>query len=155
MRLSVLFIVAFLFNLGLSFGQLPSKVQKLEGKWMFKEGSGYEVWERKDQKLVGHAFRITKLGDISKVEDVEICEIGKVLTYYLTTYNVVNDSLVTANRNFISGGRRKMNFIHMDEQAPYSIKYKFVFLNKNKLRVFVQNTISDEPSKFTLIRIKE
>jgi len=75
MRLSVLFAVAFLFNSGLSFGQLPSKVQKLEGKWRFKEGSGFEVWERKDEKLIGHAFRVTKFYRIQiwflKQEQVE------------------------------------------------------------------------------------
>lgn len=154
MRLSVLFIVAFLFNFGLSFGQLPSKVQRLEGKWRFKEGSGYEVWERNDRKLIGHAFRITKLGDTSKVEDVIINKVNNRLTYNLTTYNVVRDSLVTMQRVFI-GGKRKMEFINLTENAPYSIEYKFAFFNKNKLRVFVQNTISDEPSKFTLLRIKE
>lgn len=154
MRLSVLFIIAFLFNSGLSFGQLPSKVQKLEGKWRFKEGSGYEVWERKDQKLIGHAFRVTKLGDTSKVEDIILDKVNNRLTYSLTTYNIVRDSLVTMQRGFI-GGKRKMEFINLTENAPYSIEYKFGFFNKNKLKVIVQNTVSDEPYKFTLLRIKE
>lgn len=154
MRLSVLFIVAFIFNSGLSFGQLPSKVQKLEGKWEFKEGSGYEVWEMNDQKLIGHAFRITKFGDTSKVEDIVINKVNNRLTYSLTTYNVIRDSLVTMQRAFI-GGKRKMEFINLTENAPYSIGYKFGFLNKSKLKVIVQNTISDEPFKFTLLRIKE
>lgn len=154
MRLSVLFIVAFLFNVGLSFGQLPSKVEKLEGNWRFKEDSGYEVWELKDQELIGHAFRVSKLGDTSKVEDFVLNKINDRLTYSLTTYNIVNDSLVTIRRAFI-GGKRKMEFINLSEDALYSIEYKFRFLNKNKLKVIVQNTIFGEPYQFALLRIKE
>ena len=154
MRLFHLLLIAFIFNSGLSFGQLPSKFEKLEGTWRYKEGSGYEVWKKQDDKLVGYTYRITKLGDTSRVEDMVLAKFNNTTVYNHTTYNVVNDSLITTEHQFV-GSKRKMEFFKISESVPYSIEYKFGFFNRNKLKVLVRNTISDDPIKFTLHRIKE
>lgn len=154
MRVFHFLLFLFVLNSGQTFCQLPSSVNKLEGLWKYKEGSGYEVWKSQDKKLVGFTYRITKSGDTSKVEDIVLNKINNRLVYSLTTYNVVNDSLITAHREFI-GGKRKMEFINLSESAPYSIEYKFGFLNRNKLKVIVRNTVSDDPIKYILYRVKE
>ena len=107
MRFTYFLFFSFIFNSGLSFGQLPSNVEKLEGAWRYKEGSGYEVWEIHDDKLIGIAFRITKAGDTSKVEDIVLDKINDWLALNLTTYTVVDDSLVATQRSFV-GVKLKM-----------------------------------------------
>lgn len=152
MRLFHLFL--FLFISASSFGQLPSNVKKLEGSWRYKGGSGYEVWKSQDDHLTGFSFRVTRTGDTSRVEDMTISVFSKRLIYGLTTYNLVNDSLVTTHRNFI-GGKRKMDFLHLAGSDPYSIEYKFGFFNRNKLKIVVIHLEKDRPEKYTLYRIKE
>ena len=154
MRLFHFILLAFILNSGSSFGQLPSSAKKLEGAWMYKEGSGYEVWKIKDDKLVGYTYRVTKLGDTSKVEDMVLAKFNNTLVYNVTSYNIVNDSLITSRHMFI-GRKRKMFFLNQSENAPYSVEYKLGFFNRNKLKVLVQNTISDDAIKYTLYRIKE
>jgi len=154
MRLIIFFFIAFILSSGVSFGQLPSSVEKLEGTWRYKGGSGYEHWKKEDGKLIGHTFRITRLGDTTKTEDIVLNKINNRLVYSLTTFNVIKDSLVTSHHGFI-GGKRKMEFLNLSEIAPYSIEYKFGFLNRNKLKVLVKNTMTDAPSKYILYRIKE
>ena len=152
MRLFFLFFISLLANT--AFGQLPSKVEKLEGKWRFKEGSGYEVWEVKGDKIVGHAFRVLKTGDTSRVEDFFIARVNKTLVYNLRTYTNINGQLVTKERDFYSS-KRKMKFVSLTEDLPYSIEFKFGFFNRNKLKILVQGDAHASVEKFTLIRIKE
>lgn len=154
MRLIHFIFLAFVLNSGLPFAQLPSSVQKMEGNWRYKEGSGYESWKLKDEQLIGHAFRLTKTGDTSEVESFIIKKVNNRLVYNLSTFINQNDTLITTNRSFL-GRKRKMDFVNISEDTPYSIQYAFGFLNKNKLKILVQNTISDKPTKYILFRIKE
>ncbi|NRA11493.1 MAG: hypothetical protein HRT57_06035 [Crocinitomicaceae bacterium] len=154
MRLSFLLLITVFFNSGMSFGQLPSNFKKLEGTWKYKEGSGYEVWGIQGNRLIGFTYRITKMGDTTKVEDMSLGKFNNTSVYSFTTYNIVNDSLITKHHVLV-GRKRKMIFTKMFQEVGYSIQYKFGFLNKNKLKVIVHNIISDRPVKFTLLRIKE
>lgn len=154
MRLIYLIFFVFILNSGFSFGQLPSNVEKLEGAWRYKEGSGYESWKIKDGQLIGHAFRLTKMGDTTEVESFSIKKMNNHLIYNLSTFINQNDTLITTNRRFF-GEKRKMNFINLSEDAPYSIQYNFAFLNNKKLKITVMYTINAKQQKFILYRIKE
>jgi hypothetical protein len=154
MRLIYLTFFLYIVNSGFSFGQLPSSVRKMEGNWRYKQGSGYESWRLKDDQLIGHAFRLSKAGDTSEVESFVIKKVNNHLVYDLSTFINQNDTLVTTNRTFL-GGKRKISFVNLAEDVPYSIQYKFAFLNKNKLKITVLYTIDAKPQKFVLYRIKE
>ena len=154
MRVSLFIVVAFIFNSYTSFGQLPSTVLKLSGTWMYKEGSGYEVWRSDDDQMTGYTFRVTKTGDSVLVEEMVIKSINNRLTFNLETRTNVNDELINNERNFI-GEKRKMKFINLDESAPYSMEYKYGFFNRNKLRIFVRYAANSEPMKYTLIKLKK
>ena len=52
----------FVFNLSL-FAQLPRKVQKIEGLWGYRQGSGFEKWKVQGDAIVGESFRVNKIGD--------------------------------------------------------------------------------------------
>ena len=133
---------------------MPSKFKKLEGKWRFKEGSGFEIWELKNDQLIGYAFRITKTGDTSRVEEFVIRKTDHAMVYDHSSFTSLNDSLVKINRKFL-GNKRKLFFSTIEDNGPYSVEYKFGLFSRNKLKVFVVNHKGDDPFKFTLFRIKE
>ena len=147
----VLFVLFVGFN---SYSQLPSKVEKLAGEWRYKEGSGFEVWKQQDDMLHGYAYRINKVGDTSMVEDIVLKKINNSLVYALETYNRIGDSVVTANNSFV-GERRKMSFINILSETPYSISYSFGFLSRNKLKIKIRYVMGQDPVVLKLVRIKD
>lgn len=145
--------VIFLLSFG-AFAQLPSKVKKMAGTWEYKLRSGYEVFEEKGDELMGVGYRVNqKSSDTSQVETVRIRMANKNLVYSMTTYNVVEDSVVASTHEFISSGKR-MKFQNISAPTPYMIKYSFGFFNKNKLFIRVYPGLEAKPIKLILTRKK-
>jgi hypothetical protein len=143
-----------IFLTGFVFGQLPAKVKKLAGTWNFKEGGGYEVWELRDDEMIGSSYRISTVGDTSKVEDFELKKLNKSLVLNISTFTNSGDSVVVNKHSFV-GGKRKMEFVNLDEPEPYSIDFKIGFFNRNKLKITVTYFRHEEPLRFTLFKTKE
>ncbi len=78
----VLFCAIICCTQSYSFGQLSKKAMNLVGKWEYKEGSGYEVWQYVNEELKGEAFRLNKVSDTSKVEDLHIKSVNKTLSAF-------------------------------------------------------------------------
>lgn len=146
-------LIVFLFVSFTMFAQLPNKVAKLEGEWQYKEGSGFEVWTLKDDILHGYAYRINKVGDTSMVEDIQLKRVNKTLVYSLETYNHVGDSIVTVKNDFV-GLKRKMSFMNIDSNTPYSISYSYGFLNRKKLKIKIKYGIKEDPVVLKLVKVK-
>jgi len=153
MRISRISLLVFFLVSMTTQAQIPAKISKMEGVWKYKEGSGYEVWEKKGDQLAGYTFRLNKVGDTSKVDDIVLKMVNKRLMYSLKTYTYVHDSLKIATHNFL-GGKRKMKFVNIDIGTPYSIHYSFGFLNRNKLKLSIQYGANDTPIKLVLFRVK-
>lgn len=150
-KVIVLFVALISFN---GFAQLPSKVKKLAGEWSYKEGSGFEVWKQQDDLLHGYAYRINKVGDTSMVEDMQMKRINNSLVYTLETYNHIEDSVVIVTNSFV-GEKRKMSFINIQAETPYSIGYSFGFLSRNRLKIKIKYALGQDPVVLKLVRVKE
>ena len=148
----ILFVTVFLALP--SFAQIGGRAEKLIGKWEFKEGSGFETWRAEGDELVGKAYRKGKVGDTTKVEEVNLKRVNKNLIYTLNTYNIVQDSVIVNTYRFV-GGKRKLSFVNIDSNTPYSIDYKFGFLNRNKLFIKIKYGINDKATKLTLRRVTD
>lgn len=136
-----------------SFAQLPKSAAKLEGSWRYASGEGVEHWSAHNDGLEGSSYRMNKLGDSVKVESFTINNVNNRLVYSLTSHNVVGDSLVDTKRHFI-GGKRKLEFVNIEEVIPYSVSYRFGLFTSNKLIISVRFGINDKPTKFKLARAK-
>lgn len=147
-------ISLILFLASYSFGQIKGKALKLEGIWEYKESAGFEEWTMVDDDLVGKAYRVGKMGDTSVVEQMHIRMADKNLIFTSTTYNYMVDSLRSDKHVFV-GGKRKMNFINVDRQIPYSIKYSFGFLNRNKLKINIYFNKGEKSKTIVLNRRKK
>ena len=134
--------------------QLSSKTKKLVGTWEYKSGDGFEVWSLENDFLSGAAFRVNKVGDTSKVEDLQIRKVNKTLVYTINSKSFIEDSLVIDSRNFV-GTKNKTEFFNIESNLPVMIKYKFGFLNRNKIKISIQYGIKDESVVFVLNRSKE
>ena len=144
-------VVFFLLSVG-AFAQLPNKVKKMAGTWEYKFQSGFEILEIKGDELVGVGYRVNqKSSDTSKVENVRIRMANKNLVYSMTTYNVVQDSVVANTQEFVSSGKR-LKFQNISAPTPYMIRYSFGFFNKNKLFVRVYHGPDAKPVKLILTR---
>ena len=132
--------------------QLPNRAKKLIGLWEYNKGSGFETWEMEGEELVGHAYRINKIGDTSKVEDLTIRMVNGNMIHLLTTFQIQKDTTI-ATRNSFLGGKRKLYFENIESNIPHSISYKFGFLNRNKLFIRVKYGVNDEPVKLVLRRL--
>lgn len=132
--------------------QIGNRGDKLVGKWEYKEGSGFETWEKSGEELIGHAFRINKMGDTTKVEDLNIKRVNKNLVHILSTYNIVADSAIVTTYRFV-GGKRKLSFVNIDSNTPYSIDYKLGCLNRNKLSIKIKYGVNEKPTKLSLRRV--
>lgn len=145
-------IITFFLSLVVS-AQLPKKVEKLEGEWKYKEGSGFEVWTLKNGRLNGYAYRMNKLGDTIMVEDIRLKMVNKTLVYSLETYNHVGDSITSLKNDFV-GSKRRMTFINIDSNTPYSISYSYGFLNRKKLKIKIKYGIKEDPVVLKLLKVK-
>ncbi|PHR37157.1 MAG: hypothetical protein COA38_00255 [Fluviicola sp.] len=138
-----------------TFAQLPNKVKKMAGTWEYKFRSGFEILEIKGDELEGVGYRVNqKSNDTSRVENVRIRLVNKNLVYSMTTYNVVNDSIVSTVQEFVSAGRR-LRFQNISAPTPYAIKYSFGFLNRNKMFIRVYHGPETKAIKLILTRKKD
>lgn len=153
MWLTKIISIGFLF---LSFGlsaQIKGKADRLEGTWEYKQGSGYEIWERKDGQLQASGYRLNKLGDTTKVETATLRYVNKRLIYKLTTFNISGDSIQRSTYSFL-GGRRKMKFENIDSETPFSIHYKLGSIRRNHLKIIIRISAESKPVKLHLRKVK-
>lgn len=149
-----LFFGIICFTQNFSFGQLSKKALNIVGKWEYKEGSGFEVWKLDKEELKGEAFRLNKVGATSKVEDLHIKSVNKTLIHTITTYNFVIDSTTLTTYRFVSASK-KLEFVNIDANTPYSIQYKFGFFNKDKLMIRIKYGANSEKSELILFRVED
>ncbi len=146
-------LVFFALSMG-AFAQLPNKAKKMAGTWEYKLRSGFEIIEIKGDELHGVGYRVNKkTGDTSRVENVRIKRVDETLVYSMTTYNVVNESVVSTVQKFVSSGR-KLKFRNVSALTPYAVKYSFAFLNRNKMFIRVYHGPDAKPIKLSLTRKK-
>jgi hypothetical protein len=131
--------------------QLPKRVQKLEGLWEYRAGSGFEDWRFKGDRMVGTSFRINKLGDTLVAERFEIAYINKRLVMDLKAYHTVGDSLVVRQKTLI-GKRRKMEFTNVSGVAIEKLRYRFGFFSKRRLKLLVYHQRDMKPQKLVLLK---
>lgn len=142
---------AFLLFSSTLFGQLPNKVQKMEGLWEYKQGSGFEQWKIQDNTLVGESFRISKLGDTLIAERMKIKSLNNRLVLQINAYNIIGDSVRVVTRNFI-GKKRKMEFTSIDAVGIRSLTYKTRCFSRKKLFIFIEGPGIDNRRKLVLNR---
>lgn len=149
---NVIVIVFVFFSAGL-FAQMTRKMEKLVGKWSYKEGSGYEMWSKNGDALSGQAYRINvKASDSIRAEDLRIARVNKNMVYVMETYNYENDTITKRPFQFI-GNNKSFKFYNVNEGSPYRIEYKFGFFNRNKLIIKIQYVSTDKkPLKLVLFR---
>jgi len=153
MKFSLVIIALSLVTLN-SIGQFSGKTKKLIGTWEYKSGIGFEKWELEEEFLVGGAYRINKLGDTTKVEDLQIRKVNKTLVYTICSELLINDTSIVITHNFI-GQNKKMKFVNIESNLPAMISYSFGFLNRNKLKIKIQYSSKDTPVEIQLYRIKK
>lgn len=147
-------ILFFAVFLGSNFGlqaQLPRAVNKLEGTWAYKAGSGFERWKLLGDVMHGESYRVNKLGDTIIAERMQIQSINKRLMLHLEAFHTVNDSLRVYSRDLI-GKRKKMEFTGIQTVDLEVLTYKRAFFSKNKLFIYILRKGSKKPQKLVLIR---
>ena len=137
-----------------SHSQLTKCSKKLIGTWEYRFRDGFEKWTAENDVLIGSAYRVNKVGDTTKVEDLQIKKINKSFVYSIKTKVAVADSLTIESYNFV-GTKKKMIFYNIDSNIPTMISYTFGFLNRNKLKISIQYGVKDEPVVLILSRSKE
>lgn len=130
------------------FSQIKGKAKYLVGKWNYKEGSGFEVWNRNGEILEGSGYRILKFGDSVKVETLSLSFTNG---RYIYTYHNSDESKKNKDVNFISNGR-KLQFVSTNSETPIRMEYRFN-LRKNKLKLFV--TVGEVNNRSMLTLFKE
>ncbi len=153
MRFTLVLLMLTTFSVNVS-AQFSRKTRKLIGTWEYKSGNGYEKWEIDGEFLMGGAYRINKLGDTTKVEDLQIRKIHKTLVYTICSEEFIADTSVIITHNFI-GQKNKMKFANIESNLPAMISYSFGFLNRNKLKISILYGIKDTPVQLQLFRSKE
>ena len=147
---SIMFMVALAAT---GFSQMPNKAKKLIGKWQYKSGAGYEVWQLNNNQLDGAAYRVSKNGDTSQVENLHIKKVNKTLVYILETNSQQGDSIVVQKNSFVGMGN-KMKFSNLESTVPSMISYSFGCLNRNKLKIKIQFGVNEDPIVLELRRYK-
>ena len=137
-----------------AFGQFSGKTKKLVGTWEYKSGNGFEQWNLEGEFLIGGAYRINKLGDTTKVEDLQIRKVNKSLVYTICSEEFIEDSSVVITHNFV-GTKNKMKFNNIESNLPAMISYSFGCFNRNKLKITILYGIKDTPVELVLNRVKE
>lgn len=145
-------ILAVLLSSLNAVGQIK-KADKFVGAWRYKYDIGVEHWRVASNELIGEAFRKTKFGDSTKVEEIHMRMAGKLLVHDWTTYNMIGDSLAVNTTTFVSSSK-KLKFHNVEVVTPYVISYHFGFLNRNKLKIKIQYGINEKETIFVLERIK-
>lgn len=153
MKFKLIILIFSFFSLN-TFAQFSGKTKKLIGTWEYKSGNGFESWHLEGEFLIGGAYRINKLGDTSKVEDLKIRKVNKTLVYTICSEDLLGDTSIVLKNNFV-GQKNKMKFSNIESNLPAMISYSFGFLNRNKLKIKIQYGIKDTPVELQLNRIKE
>lgn len=148
---SLLSILLLIVILPSAHAQLPSRVKKLEGLWEYSQGSGFEQWEQRGEVMHGTSFRINKLGDTLVAENFEISYVNKRLIMNLTAYHMVNDSMQVKERVLV-GKRRKLQFSGLSSNRLEELEFKFGFLSKKRLKLFIHHQGILKPQKLRMIR---
>ena len=131
------------------YAQLPSKVEKLVGKWEYKRGSGTEEFKISGDTLVGTAALLDKYGVETPVEEMTIKMVNGNLIYSST--KIVHDTTLPLMRHvFVSKGKR-LKFYNTEDDLIVAIKYKVRFWNPKKM-VLVLYSSNDEKRKLKLIK---
>jgi len=133
------------------YAQLPNRVKKLEGVWEYRRGSGFEKWTMRGDRMVGQSFRINKLGDTIVAERFEITYINKRLVMDLKAYHTVGDSVLMRQKTLI-GKRRKLEFTSVTGVKLDKLRYRFGFLSRKRLKLFVYHPEVVKPQKLVLLR---
>ena len=144
------FILSLCYTLT-TFSQLPKKVNGLVGTWEFKNRSGFEVWSKEGVSLIGHEYRLNKIGDTIKVAEMMLEKVNKVLLYTFITK--LNESDQDKEKVIFIGGKRKMQFYNRLSNIPYRIDYTFGFLNRKKLKIRLYYGPEDKPTKLVLEKV--
>lgn len=143
-------LITFLFPL-LAVAQLKGPAKKMAGTWTYKESPGFEIWEQQGDEMVGRAYRVSKMGDTSLVEEMSIRSVNHRLTYNSTTFNHTGDTLIRVQNTFI-GGRRKMKFTNIAREIPFAINYSFGFLNKKRVKIQIYFNEGEKAKKIVLTK---
>jgi hypothetical protein len=137
------------------FSQLKGQSLNLEGVWKYEGGSGYEVWEKKNEyELVGAGYRLTKFGDTLKVEELRLAVVNGNLIYSLTTHQQTSGGVEVFKYSFISN-KRKLQFLNIENTSPSSVTYKFGFFSKRKLKIIIGFDGKEVPSVLKLRKVDE
>lgn len=147
----IIFIVAFVAT---GFSQLPTKAKKIVGKWQYKSGAGYEVWQLNNNQLEGAAYRVSKNGDTTQVESLTMKKVNKTLVYILETNSQQGDSIVVQKNSFVGIGN-KMKFNNLESTIPSMISYSFGCLNRKKLKIKIQYGVNENPVILELRKYKK
>lgn len=147
----ILFVVVVLGLNCFVQAQLPRKVQKLEGTWAYKAGSGFERWNLVGDVLEGESFRVNKLGDTIIAERMQIKSINKRLMLHLEAFHIIGDSLHVRSRDLI-GKRKKMEFTGIQTVDLETLTYKTALFSKKKLYIYILRKGSKKPQKLILSR---
>ena len=133
------------------YAQLPNRVRKLEGLWEYRQGSGFERWQLQGDVMNGESFRINKLGDTLIAERFEISYVNKRLVMDLKAYHMVRDSVRIKQKTLI-GKRRRMEFTSVTGIQLETLRYRFGFFSKKRLKLFVHHQGAQSPQKLVLLR---
>jgi len=129
--------------------QIKGKARHLVGRWNYKEGSGFEDWNRNGDQLNGSGYRILKFGDSVKVETLTLKFING---YYIYTYHNTDDDVPAKDITFISKGR-KMIFVSTNTETPIHLRYQ-LNLKKDKLKIYVTVGAMNNRGALTLFKEK-
>ena len=100
MKFKLIILIFSFFSLN-TFAQFSGKTKKLIGTWEYKSGNGFESWHLEGEFLIGGAYRINKLGDTSKVEDLKIRKVNKTLVYTICSEDLLGDTSIVLKHNFV------------------------------------------------------
>lgn len=135
--------------------QLPRKALKLEGEWSFRSGNGFDVWSIDNDRLLGASYRVSKLGDTLLTDQTTIAmSETNVLVHTIESNRILGDSIQYSKFHFISN-KRKLMFVNLDGNSPYSIEYKFGFLNRRKLKIRIKFGVNSEVSELIMVKVKD
>ncbi len=149
-----LIVICLLLITGASSAQLPKKLLRLEGEWHFKSANGYDIWKVQNDELVGESYRITRSGDSLLTDNMLIRKVNKQLIHIVESDRIISDSIHHISLTYI-GGKRKPEFINVQSTTPYSVTYKFGFLNRNRLIILIKFGADNQESRLVMERLKK
>lgn len=138
-----------------SMAQMKGNATKLPGIWKYDGGSGYEVWEAREDYLVGSGYRTTKFNDTIKVEDLKLTLVNKRLIYSLTTKQQSDSGVVIHSYKFIGSGKRKLHFVNIENESPREVSYSFGLFNKKRLKIRIKYDGMEKPEVLKLTKASE